>query len=142
MPHDRWHELSNDECQALLAGSHLGRVALVEGGRPLILPVNYVLDDAAVVFRTDEGSKLDAAVRGAPVAFEVDGVNRERQTGWSVLIRGHAEYVTDPTDLERLRRLPLVPWAPGAKPHYVWVRPEEVTGRRISVADLPFNWWG
>src|ERR687898_346774 len=97
MPHDRWHELSNDECQALLAGSHLGRVALVEGGRPLILPVNYVLDDAAVVF---------------------------------------------PTDLERLRRLPLVPWAPGAKPHYVWVRPEEVTGRRISVADLPFNWWG
>jgi nitroimidazol reductase NimA-like FMN-containing flavoprotein (pyridoxamine 5'-phosphate oxidase superfamily) len=142
MPHDRWHELSKDECQALLAGSHLGRVALVEGGRPLILPVNYVLDDAAVVFRTDEGSKLDAAVRGAPVAFEVDGVNRERQTGWSVLIRGQAEYVTDPTDLERLRRLPLVPWAPGAKPHYVWVRPEEVTGRRISVADLPFNWWG
>ena len=142
MPHDRWHELSNDECQAFLAGSHLGRVALVEGGRPLILPVNYVLDDAAVVFRTDEGSKLDAAVRGAPVAFEVDGVNRERQTGWSVLIRGQAEYVTDPTDLERLRRLPLVPWAPGAKPHYVRVRPEEVTGRRISVADLPFNWWG
>lgn len=142
MPDDRWHELSDDECQALLGGSHLGRVALVEGGRPLILPVTYVLDDGAVVFRTDQGSKLDAAVRGAPVAFEVDGVNSERRTGWSVLIRGRAEHVTDPTDLDRLRRLPLVPWAPGAKPHYIRVRPEEVTGRRISVTDLPATWWG
>jgi nitroimidazol reductase NimA-like FMN-containing flavoprotein (pyridoxamine 5'-phosphate oxidase superfamily) len=142
MPDDRWHELSGDECQALLGGSHLGRIALVEGGRPLILPVNYVLDDGAVVFRTDQGSKLDAAVRGAPVAFEVDGVNSERRTGWSVLIRGRAEHVTDPTDLHRLRRLSLMPWAPGAKLNYVRVRPEEVTGRRISVADLPAIWWG
>src|SRR6266566_6626414 len=101
MPDERWHELSDDECHALLGGSHLGRVALVEGGRPLILPVNYVLDDAAVVFRTDQGSKLDAAVRGAPVAFEVDGVDTGRRTGWSVVIRGRAEHIKDPTDLER-----------------------------------------
>lgn len=142
MPDDRWHELSGDECQALLGGSHLGRVALVEGGRPLILPVNYVLDDGVVVFRTDQGSKLDAAVRGAPVAFEVDGVNSERRTGWSVLVRGRAEHVTDRSELERLRRLPLVPLAPGAKRHYVRVKADEVTGRRISVANLPSNWWG
>jgi nitroimidazol reductase NimA-like FMN-containing flavoprotein (pyridoxamine 5'-phosphate oxidase superfamily) len=142
MPDEQWQELSPDECQALLGGSHLGRIALVEGGRPLILPVNYVLDDKTVVFRTDQGTKLDAAVRGAPVAFEVDGVNSERRTGWSVLVRGRAEHVTDRTELERLRRLPLVPLAPGAKPHYVRVKADEVTGRRISVANLPSNWWG
>ena len=119
MPRERWHELSREECHTLLGGRHLGRLAFVDDKWPVILPVNYVLDDASVIFRTDEGSKLDAAVRGAPVAFEVDGVNEIEQTGWSVLARGHAEEVTDPDQLDRLRRLPLVPWAPGAKAHYV-----------------------
>jgi nitroimidazol reductase NimA-like FMN-containing flavoprotein (pyridoxamine 5'-phosphate oxidase superfamily) len=139
---DRWHELSVDECQALLGASHLGRVGLVDDGRPLILPVNYVLDEATVVFRTDPGSKLAAALRGAAVAFEVDGVNAQQRTGWSVLVQGRAEHVTDPAELERLAAYRLVPWAPGARPHYVRVRSEKTTGRRISVADLPQIWWG
>ena len=142
MPRERWHELSREECHTLLGARHLGRLAFVEGEWPVILPVNYVLDDAAVIVRTDAGSKLDAAVRGAPVAFEVDGVNEVEQTGWSVLARAHAEAVTDPDQLHRLRRLPLVPWAPGAKAHYVRIDATEVTGRRISVADMPFSWWG
>jgi len=142
MPKERWHEMTIEECRTLLGRRHLGRLAFVDGDLPLILPVNYVLDDGAVIFRTDAGSKLDAAVRGAPVAFEVDGVNELDQTGWSVLARGHAESVTDPAVLDRLRALPLVPWAPGAKPHYVRVNAADVTGRRISVADMPFSWWG
>ena len=142
MAKERWHELSTSECHRLLSGRHLGRLAFVDGEGPVILPVNYVFEDAAVIFRTDEGSKLDAAVRGAPVAFEVDGVNEIDQTGWSVLARGHAEAVTDPAQLDRLRGLPLVPWAPGAKAHYVRVDAADMTGRRISVADMPFSWWG
>jgi uncharacterized protein len=142
MPRERWHELSREECHTLLGRRHLGRLAFVDREMPLILPVNYVLDDAAVIFRTDEGSKLDAAVRGAPVAFEVDGVDELERTGWSVLARGHAQAVTDPDQLDRLRQLPLVPWAPGAKTHYVRVNADELTGRGISVADMPFSWWG
>jgi uncharacterized protein len=142
MPRERWHELSREECHTLLGRRHLGRLAFVDREMPLILPVNYVLDDAAVIFRTDEGSKLDAAVRGAPVAFEVDGVDELERTGWSVLARGHAQAVTDPDQLDRLRQLPLVPWAPGAKPHYVRLEADEVSGRRISVADMPSSWWG
>jgi uncharacterized protein len=142
MPKDRWHLLSVEECHILLGRRHLGRLAFVEGELPLILPVNYVLDDGVVIFRTDAGSKLDAAVRGAPVAFEVDGVDELERTGWSVLARGHAQAVTDPDQLDRLRQLPLVPWAPGAKPHYVRLEADEVSGRRISVADMPSSWWG
>jgi uncharacterized protein len=142
MADDRWQVLSGNECRALLASTHLGRIALVRSGRPLILPVNFVLDEAAVVFRTDEGSKLDAALQGAEVAFEADGVDKHPQTGWSVVVRGRAEHVTDRVDLERLRRLPLVPWAPGAKASYVRIQPDETTGRRIGVADLPHDWWG
>lgn len=142
MSPERWEQLSEDDCQALLAEGHLGRLAIVQGDRPIILPVNYVLDGEVVVFRTDEGSKLDAAVRGAAVAFEVDGISSEHRTGWSVLVQGRADHVTDRVELERLRRLPLVPYAPGQKSHYVRIDPEEVTGRRISVGDMPHEWWG
>ena len=95
------------------------------------------------MFRTDPGSKLDAAAAGAPVAFEVDAVDERDRSGWSVVVCGRAGEVSDPADLERLRVLPLYSWAPGAKARYVRIRSAVVTGRRIAVpADLPFSWWG
>jgi uncharacterized protein len=139
----RWQELTDEECRRLLGERHLGRLALVDADGPVILPVNYTLDQGSVVFRTDPGSKLDAAAAGATVAFEVDAADERDRTGWSVVVRGRAGEVSDPADLERLRALPLYPWAPGAKAHYVRIRPASVTGRRIALpADLPFTWWG
>lgn len=137
--------LTVDECRELLKDHHFGRLAFVDsvGVLPMIIPVNYVLDEDAVVFRTEAGSKLRTATRGAPVAFEVDGVDRDRRGGWSVVVRGHAKEVTDPTKLGELRRAALVPWAPGAKPHYVKVNPSQVIGSRItSDEDLPLTWLG
>ncbi len=144
MPRKRFQELTTRECLDLLGRHHLGRLAFLDrvGLLPQIIPVNYLLDDDMVVFRTDPGSKLAAAIRGAPVAFEVDGVDEQHLVGWSVVVRGHAGEVTDTTELTRLRQGPLVAWAPGTKAHYVRVHPGPVTGRRISVADLPSNWWG
>jgi uncharacterized protein len=139
----RWQELTDDGCRRLLGERHLGRLAFVDADGPVILPVNYALDQGAVVFRTDPGSKLDAAAAGATVAFEVDAADERDRTGWSVVVRGQAGEVAEPADLERLRALPLYPWAPGAKARYVRIRPASVTGRRIALpADLPFTWWG
>ena len=43
---------------------------------------------------------------------------------------------------ERLRALPLYPWAPGRRTRYVRVRPLDMSGRRITVPeDLPYTWW-
>ena len=63
------------ECRELLDGHHFGRICFMDhvGVLPSIVPVNYLLDEDHIVIRTDAGSKLAAAVRGAPVAFEVDG---------------------------------------------------------------------
>jgi uncharacterized protein len=139
----RFERLTEAECRALLAGGHLGRLALVDADGPVIFPVNYVFERDWVVFRTDPGTKLDAAAELPPVAFEVDAVDEGTRTGWSVLVRGTLAEVTDPDDLERLRALPLSPWAPGAKARYVRVEPASVSGRRIAIpADLPFTWWG
>jgi hypothetical protein len=59
----RWQELTKSECFNLLAREHLGRVAFVDDLGPLVVPVNFVLDRHMVVFRTGEGTKLDAAIR-------------------------------------------------------------------------------
>jgi nitroimidazol reductase NimA-like FMN-containing flavoprotein (pyridoxamine 5'-phosphate oxidase superfamily) len=136
-------ELDDGECRRLLAGRHFGRLAIQDFGGPVIFPVNYVLDRDLVVFRTDPGSKLDAATERESVAFEVDAIDAATRTGWSVVVRGALVEVTDPADLERLRALPLYPWAPGAKTRYVGVRPRSVSGRRVRIPDaLPFTWWG
>jgi nitroimidazol reductase NimA-like FMN-containing flavoprotein (pyridoxamine 5'-phosphate oxidase superfamily) len=128
----RWQELTKGECFELLAREQLGRVAVVDDCGPVVFPVNFVLDRHMVVFRTDEGTKLDAAARGGRVGFEIDGTDTAAYTGWSVVVRGEAVEVTDPAELARLRKLPLFPWAPGAKSRYVRILPAALTGRRIS----------
>jgi nitroimidazol reductase NimA-like FMN-containing flavoprotein (pyridoxamine 5'-phosphate oxidase superfamily) len=136
-------ELSGSECSELLRDHHFGRLAFLDqvGVMPMIIPVNYLVHNDMVVFRTDPGSKLTAAAHEEPVAFEVDGIDEASRTGWSVVVRGHAEQVEEP-ELSELRQSPLVAWAAGEKPHYVRIQPRLVTGRRISIADLPSNWWG
>jgi hypothetical protein len=136
-------ELDDSECRKLLAERHLGRLAIPDFGGPVIFPVNYVFDRDLVIFRTDPGSKLDAATERESVAFEVDAVDEATRTGWSVVVRGTLAEVTDPDDLAWLRALPLYPWAPGDKARYVRVRPRSITGRRIRIPeDLPSTWWG
>jgi hypothetical protein len=122
--------LDREECDQLLADHHIGRVAIVVGGQPLVFPVNYVMHDGAVIFRTARGTKLFGAV-GHPVAFEIDGSDAIYHEGWSVLAVGEARDVRDAVDLARLASLPLGPWSDTPKDHYVRIRPRAVTGRRI-----------
>lgn len=127
----RLEPLSVDDCLRLLGSRYVGRIAFVANGRPHVLPINYRLHEGAVVFRTDYGTLLDA-VHLADVAFEVDAIDADYHTGWSVVVHGKAEEVWRPEELETVRRLPLRPWAPGARGHYVRIFPGEITGRRIT----------
>jgi hypothetical protein len=52
-----------------------------------------------------------------------------------VIIRGVTEEVTNPSDVQRLNRLGLEPWAPGRKDHWVRIRAFTVSGRRIVSAE-------
>lgn len=129
--------LGRDECLRLLEGQVIGRVAVADGGQPEIFPVNYVIDDEEIVFRTAPGTKFDAAVRNRPVAFEIDAADATYHAGWSVVVAGHAREVVDPDRLEEIRKLPLRPWADSEKAHFVTITTERVTGRRIVPVDAP-----
>lgn len=123
------------ECAALLASRHLGRLGIVNDGGPVILPVNYVFDRGRVAIRTDPGTKLEAASLSR-VAFEVDDIDEASHTGWSVLVQGIGHDVTEALDVvsEAVRRLPVEPWAPGQKAHWIRVDPRTITGRRLRRA--------
>lgn len=127
-----YEELSRQECLALLAQGGIGRLAAVADSRPFVFPVNYVLDGDTVVFRTSPGTKLAGAGFGR-VAFEIDGIDGEERTGWSVIVQGVGTEITDARDMssERLRQLELQPWVPGEKAHWVSIQAESITGRRL-----------
>ena len=129
-------ELTRAECLERLAAERFGRIAVNVGqSAPVIRPVNYAFDERSqsVVFRTAPGSKFQGLIQSAKAAFEIDGADSERRTGWSVVIVGVVERVTNAAEVRRLEKLGVDPWASGEKPHWVRIRAWTVSGRHVSV---------
>ena len=124
--------LSREECLRLMGSVPVGRIVYTRQALPAVELVNFALDDSDIIIRTDAGGKLAAATRGAVVAFEADSVDVTGHGGWSVTVVGHATAVTDGEEIARLEQLPLTPWAPGNRDHFVRVSSAIVNGRRIG----------
>ena len=107
-------DLTETECEELLRGGLVGRVAACTPTGPHVVPVNYSVVEDAVVFRTTPYSVLGSQARGSLLAFEVDQFDYEYQRGWSVVARGRAEMVVD---------------AVGAREHPGDLEPEHLGGR-------------
>lgn len=124
--------LDRDECLTRVAQAVVGRVAVIDGATPVILPVNFALDGEAVVFRTDPGLKLSAGPR-SPASFEVDDIDPKTRSGWSVVMTGHLEEVTryDARTWKRVMAMPIDPWAGGEKAHWMRLVPTRITGREV-----------
>lgn len=127
-------ELGERECWDLLAAKFVGRIAYLGAAGPLILPVNYAINDDTVLFRTAPYNSLAAAMRDTAVAFEVDDIDEYLQSGWSVLIQGHATYVDEDEDLTHQRFNRPEPWAAGVRTLYIRITPRAITGRRLHPA--------
>jgi len=123
--------LAERECVQLLASRVVGRVAVIVDGEARVFPVNYLVDGDDIVFRTGEGTKLDAARAGALVTFEVDDSDPLYHTGWSVMVRGPLEAVTELRELRRMRGLPVRAWGRDGR-HIVRMLIARVSGRRIE----------
>jgi nitroimidazol reductase NimA-like FMN-containing flavoprotein (pyridoxamine 5'-phosphate oxidase superfamily) len=124
--------ISDDECRDLLATAEVGRVIVSIDALPAALPVNHWLIDDTIVFRTAPGTKLTAALNHTIVGFEVDEIDPATRSGWSVLVIGTSNVVSDPAEIARLDRAGLRSWAPVAAPHYVQIRIQRISGRRLS----------
>lgn len=130
--HSSFDILSEGECLWMLERTYLGRVGVTIGALPAIFPVNYAMYGGCIYFRTDTGTKLAAALRGAAVAFQIDSFDTRHHHGWAVQAIGLAEVVPEPEASELLNVLPVDPWTPGPHGHLVRIQPEFLSGRRIG----------
>ncbi|WP_192583133.1 pyridoxamine 5'-phosphate oxidase family protein [Streptomyces albicerus] len=134
-------ELHSAEALKLLGSVSLGRIVFTQYALPTIRPVNHVLDDGDIIIRTHEGAALTAHTRhadgeGVVVAYEADAINPETHLGWSVVVTGYAHLVTDATEVDRYQTM-LRPWVNRAMDYTVRIRPDLITGIRLTPAPEP-----
>lgn len=127
--------LTRIQCLQLLAETDVGRVVFAMGAMPAIQPVNYLLRGREVIYRTANGAKLAAATRNSIVAFEIDDIDRQARSGWSVVGVGPCREVTDPTELAVSAACLPEPWISGHTGHTIAIELEQINGRRIALAD-------
>ncbi|MGJ9413763.1 pyridoxamine 5'-phosphate oxidase family protein [Aeromicrobium sp. CF4.19] len=130
--HDGLHELDGVECRELLGTTTVGRVAFVDDSGQQLLPLNFVVKDDVVYFRTSEHGPLANLVDAPDVAFEVDHHGTVSRDGWSVVVKGSAATVQDPAVREEVLADPrLRPWAGGERELLIALTPRTIQGRRV-----------
>jgi uncharacterized protein len=134
-------DLDRDECLRLLGAGQIGRLVVLTaaGNTPVIRPVNYVFDEASqsIAFRCGEGTKLITLLHASRAWFEVDEIDAANRTGWSVLVSGVTEIVSERHEIQRLERLGLESWIAGPAAHWVRIRARVVSGRRVAASVPP-----
>ncbi|WP_067461196.1 pyridoxamine 5'-phosphate oxidase family protein [Actinomadura macra] len=131
LDHSGLEVLGVKECRSLLARAVVGRVVFTDQALPAVQPVNFTLHADDVIIRTSRASRLATAATNTVVAFEIDEFDAEARTGWSVVIVGQARLVTAADEIAVLEDLPLRSWRPEGRDHFIRIRPEIVSGRRI-----------
>jgi nitroimidazol reductase NimA-like FMN-containing flavoprotein (pyridoxamine 5'-phosphate oxidase superfamily) len=116
-----------DECWILVRGRTLGRVGVTVADEIVVLPVYYGVLDRDIVFRTDPGTKLNAAVIGQRVAFEVDNP----APPWSVLLSGHAHEIRESSVQVQARSRLGIDWPAGERECLVRIEVDRISGRRL-----------
>jgi nitroimidazol reductase NimA-like FMN-containing flavoprotein (pyridoxamine 5'-phosphate oxidase superfamily) len=130
-------ELDEAECLRLISRGGIGRIAYQSRFGLAVLPVNYQVQDGAILFRTAEHSPIDQDLRtgiaGATfsVAFEIDDIDVAARQGWSVLVHGGAHHIQPGAEREAALRAGVEPWPGGERELFVRIVPSRVTGRRI-----------
>jgi uncharacterized protein len=125
-------ELSDAECQELLAQHTAGRVGFMAPDGPQILPVTYQYRNGSVIFRTSPVGVLSGLVQRTSVAFEIDGIDEQDKSGWSVLVLGFAEAMAHNYLLTAAWETGPVPWADGTRNLFIEIKPRKISGRSVG----------
>ncbi|GAA3811759.1 pyridoxamine 5'-phosphate oxidase family protein [Nocardioides panacisoli] len=135
MKEQHWYKshvraIEREECISLLRTQKVGRIAFTDDSGPDTIPVNFALDGEDVLIATTGYSAMARAATGARVAFEVDEIDPFTESGWSVVIRGHAHRESPFAPMDN----PPYPWAEGNRGYVIRIKPDAVTGRRLVPA--------
>jgi transcriptional regulator with XRE-family HTH domain len=88
-PGRRLERLDHKAAHALIERGGVGRIALTRHYAPVVMPVNFIVDDGDIVIRTTPGSQIAVAAGSHDrVSFEVDHLDEQLSQGWSVVATG------------------------------------------------------
>lgn len=126
--------LDREQCLELLSKVSVGRLVFTEHALPAVHPVDFRWWRGDVVIRISDPAMLAAASGNRVVAFEADELDVDLHCGWSVTVVGHAEVITEVSDLIELSSIFSGPWIGDRRDYFVGIRTEKVTGCRIGSA--------
>lgn len=135
MANDPVTVLDEREAWNLLSSVSLGRLVTSFGGQLEIFPVNFVVQNGTLLFRTAEGTKLFTTVMNEKVLFEAD--DHTTTEGWSAIVRGTAHMLSSAEDIREADQAVLMPWVPTEKLRYVRITPTEISARRFQFGAVP-----
>ena len=127
-------QLNAEECWALMAGQTTGRIGFLHDGLVTIFPLNCIVHDRAVYFRTAaEGVIATSQLERA--AFQLDHLDTVTRSGWTILVNGSLERISDPELLKTLWGSRAdEPWAPGQRNVFFGIAVQKISGRRVHPA--------
>jgi nitroimidazol reductase NimA-like FMN-containing flavoprotein (pyridoxamine 5'-phosphate oxidase superfamily) len=128
--------LDLERCRHLLRTHELGRLAIRRDDTVDIFPINYLVHDDELFFRSAPGSKLMELAQNPGVAFEIDGRSGRRL--WSVVVHGVARRLNDDEEIERSGIRNFQAAHDGEKFNYVAIGTDEVSGREF--VGTPRRW--
>lgn len=130
--------MTTEETIAFLRERRFGRLAMILGNEPHIVPVNYAWSTeyhrpGILYIRSAPGEKLLSAAMEHTVVFEVDDI---REAGAvSAIVRGTSRIVTDRGELTHVESLNLRPWVATRKTDYIAIEVTELSGRQFDFGD-------
>ncbi|MBV7294859.1 pyridoxamine 5'-phosphate oxidase family protein [Corynebacterium sp. TAE3-ERU12] len=130
-------KLTDEESLELLSTQHFGRLVVRRADDMDIFPLNYVVHEGEIYFRTAEGSKLFSLTLNNDVLFEADNVDQGKSEAWSVVVKGEARVLQSNAEIEAADELELRPWLPTLKYNYVVVAPRDISGRKFQLGEEP-----
>lgn len=123
--------MAEEDCLDALRTERIGRIVLSQHAMPLAVPVSYLVTSDSVVVRVPADDVCDCHLVGSVVALEADA--RDDVGGWSVLVLGMAQQVTESAQIEAFDREVPATWADTTRANgYLRIPFSLVSGRRLG----------
>jgi nitroimidazol reductase NimA-like FMN-containing flavoprotein (pyridoxamine 5'-phosphate oxidase superfamily) len=138
MPHDanarsRAENIGPVECWQLVAEKGVGRVGFMEDSRLRIVPTRYDAEGHTAYFRALTYGELALGGQDRAMSLQVDEVDLESFTGWSVLMSGQAHRVKDAATIASLWVLGRPhPWVSGTETQWIALVVDTIEGQRVA----------
>lgn len=129
----RMETLTREESLRLLGSVALGRVVFTHLALPAIRPVYHLVDGDRIIIRAHLGAAIaavDGPAGGTVVAYEADMIDSRDHLGWSVIVVGRAQHVSDADTDSRYRQV-LPQWTTGSPDDVIVIQADLVDGFRL-----------